>query len=196
MSIIDKNRIRKAVTEILNAIGEDVEREGLIETPDRVADMYEEVFAGLDCDPFDFMKTFYQEYDSEMILVKDIPLYSICEHHLLPFIGLAHVVYIPRDGYVLGLSKVVRLVDILSRKLQIQERLCNEIANNLVKAVNPIGVAVVIEAEHLCITMRGIKRPGAKTVTSALRGSIKTDVKARAEALALVNRNALEKVLQ
>ena len=183
--MINKDRIRKAVREILIGIGEDPEREGLIETPDRVADMYDEIFAGIHTDPLDEVKLF-EEYHDEMVFVKDIPLYSMCEHHLLPFTGVAHVVYIPANHKILGLSKIARIVDTISKKPQLQERLCGEIADFIMKAASAIGVAVIIEAEHLCMTMRGIRKPGAKTVTSALRGRMKTDAKTRLEALTLI----------
>jgi len=185
--MIDKEKIKKAVREILEAIGEDPDREGLLETPDRVARMYEEIFSGLHTDVKDVIKIFQEDEHQEVILVKDIPLYSMCEHHLLPFIGVAHVAYLPRKGRILGLSKVARIVDVLSKRPQLQERLTSEIADTIMEAVNPLGVAVVIEAEHLCMTMRGVKKPGSKTVTSALRGIFRTDQKARAEVMALIN---------
>jgi GTP cyclohydrolase I len=185
--MIDKEKIKKAVREILEAIGEDPDREGLLETPDRVARMYEEIFSGLHTDVKDVIKIFQEDEHQEIILVKDIPLYSMCEHHLLPFIGVAHVAYLPRKGRILGLSKVARIVDVLSKRPQLQERLTSEIADTIMEAVNPLGVAVVIEAEHLCMTMRGVKKPGSKTVTSALRGIFRTDQKARAEVMALIN---------
>ncbi|HHW48797.1 MAG TPA: GTP cyclohydrolase I FolE [Clostridiaceae bacterium] len=185
--MVDTERVKTAVREILLAIGEDPDREGLRETPDRVARMYEEIFAGLYADVKSEVKIFQEDNHEEMIMVKDIPLYSICEHHLLPFIGVAHVVYIPRKGRILGLSKIARIVDILAKKPQLQERLTSEIADIINEAVNPMGVAVVVEAEHLCMTMRGIKKPGSKTVTSALRGSMRTDARTRAEAMALIN---------
>lgn len=185
--MVDTERVKAAVREILLAIGEDPDREGLRETPDRVARMYEEIFAGLYADVKSEVKIFQEDNHEEMIMVKDIPLYSICEHHLLPFIGVAHVVYIPRKGRILGLSKIARIVDILAKKPQLQERLTSEIADIINEAVNPMGVAVVVEAEHLCMTMRGIKKPGSKTVTSALRGSMRTDARTRAEAMALIN---------
>jgi GTP cyclohydrolase I len=185
--MIDKEKIKKAVREILEAIGEDPNREGLLETPDRVARMYEEIFSGLHTDVKDVIKVFQEDEHQEVILVKDIPLYSMCEHHLLPFIGVAHVAYLPRKGRILGLSKVARIVDVLSKRPQLQERLTSEIADTIMEAVNPLGVAVVIEAEHLCMTMRGVKKPGSKTVTSALRGIFRTDQKARAEVMALIN---------
>jgi GTP cyclohydrolase IA len=184
--MIDKERVKAAVREILFAIGDNPDREGLIETPDRVARMYEEIFAGLHKDPEDDVKVFQEENHEEMVLVKDIPLYSVCEHHLLPFIGVAHVVYIPKKGKILGLSKVARIVDTIAKKPQLQERLTSEVANVIMQAINPLGVAVVIEAEHLCMTMRGIKKPGSKTMTSALRGTIKTDARTRAEVMSLI----------
>jgi len=185
--MIDKERIRSAVREILIAVGDDPDREGLKETPDRVARMYEEIFAGLHKDPRDEVKVFQEDNNEEMILVKDIPLYSVCEHHLLPFMGVAHVVYIPRKGKIMGLSKLARVVDTIAKKPQLQERLTSEVADIINETLNPIGVAVVIEAEHLCMTMRGIKKPGSKTVTSALRGNIKTDARTRAEVMALIS---------
>lgn len=184
--MIDKDRVIAAVREILFAVGEDPDREGLRETPDRVARMYEEIFAGLHKDPRDEIKTFQEENHEEMVMVKDIPLYSVCEHHLLPFIGVAHVVYLPRKGKVMGLSKLARVVDTIAKRPQLQERLTSEVANVIMETIKPLGVAVVVEAEHLCMTMRGIKKPGSKTVTSALRGSIKNDARTRAEAMALI----------
>ena len=185
--MIDKERIKKAVRELLSAIGEDPDREGLKETPDRIARMYEEIFAGLHKDAREEVKVFQEEQHEEMILVKDIPLYSVCEHHLLPFVGTAHVVYIPRKGRIMGLSKLARVVDTLAKKPQLQERLTTEVAEVIMDTMDPIGIAVVIEAEHLCMTMRGIKKPGSKTVTSAVRGIIKTDARTRSEAMALIN---------
>ena len=187
---MDLERIEKAVREILIAVGEDPDREGLLETPNRVARMYGEVFSGLHRDISKDIKTFTSE-DDEMILIGDIPFYSMCEHHLLPFHGKAHVVYIPRDGKILGLSKVARIVDTLSRKPQLQERLTSEIADMITEAVDAKSVCVIIEAEHLCMTMRGIRKPGSKTVTSAMRGGCRTDARTRNEALALINRQRL-----
>ena len=184
---MDLERIERAVREILIAVGEDPDREGLLETPNRVARMYGEVFSGLHRDISKDIKTFTSD-DYEMILIGDIPFYSMCEHHLLPFHGKAHVVYIPRDGKILGLSKVARIVDTLSRKPQLQERLTSEIADTIQKAVDAQSVCVVIEAEHLCMTMRGIRKPGSKTVTSAMRGGCRSDARTRSEALALINR--------
>ncbi len=183
---MDKARIEAAVREILSAIGEDPDREGLLETPSRIASMYEEIFSGLNADPTQAVKLFTEQRHDEMIVVKDIPLYSMCEHHLLPFFGVAHVFYIPKDGRIFGLSKIARIVDLFSRKPQLQERLTTEIADFIMKSAQPQGVAVVIEAEHLCMTMRGIKKPGAMTQTSALRGLFKSDARTRAEAMTMI----------
>jgi len=183
---VDKVRIENAIKEILIAIGENPDREGLLETPSRVARMYEEVFSGLSIDPQSVVKVFQEGELQEMIVVKDIPLYSMCEHHLLPFMGKASVVYIPKKGRILGLSKLARIVDVIAKKPQLQERLTTEVADAILKALDPLGVVVVIEAEHLCMTMRGVKKPGSKTVTSALRGLFKTDARSRNEALSLL----------
>ena len=185
---MDLPKIENAVRDILEAIGEDPEREGLLETPQRVARMYAEVCAGLHRDINKDIKVFHGEGNDEMILIGDIPFYSMCEHHLLPFHGKAHVVYIPRDGKIFGLSKVARIVDTLSRKPQLQEKLTSEIADAIEQAVDARSVCVVLEAEHLCMTMRGIRKPGSKTVTSAMRGGCRTDLRTRNEALALINR--------
>ena len=183
---MDKERIEKAVREILIAIGEDPDREGLVETPGRVARMYEEIFTGLENDPEQHLKVFNEEKNEEMVVVRDIPLYSMCEHHLLPFVGKAHIVYIPGSGKVIGLSKLARIVDNFARRPQIQERLTSQIADFLMEHLEPQGVAVVIEAEHLCMTMRGARSAGAKTTTSALRGSMRSDARTRSEALSLI----------
>ena len=185
---MDLPKIENAVRDILEAIGEDPNREGLLETPQRVARMYAEVFAGLHRDINKDIKVFHGEGNDEMILIGDIQFYSMCEHHLLPFHGKAHVVYIPRDGKIFGLSKVARIVDTLSRKPQLQEKLTSEIADAIEQAVDARSVCVVLEAEHLCMTMRGIRKPGSKTVTSAMRGGCRTDLRTRNEALALINR--------
>jgi GTP cyclohydrolase I len=185
-NMIDKERVKAAVREFLAAIGEDPEREGLKETPDRVARMCEEIFAGVDEDPREVIKIFQEDGHEEMVMVKDIPLYSICEHHLLPFIGVAHVVYIPNKGRIVGLSKLARIVDTIAKRPQIQESLTSEIADFLMETIKPHGVAVVVEAEHLCMTMRGVKKPGSKTVTSALRGIARTEAKTRSEVMALI----------
>jgi GTP cyclohydrolase I len=182
---LDLKRIENAVREILLAIGEDPEREGLVETPARVARMYAEVLGGLESDPKAHLKTFYTGHD-EMVVVRDIPLYSMCEHHLLPFVGKAHIAYIPSDGTVIGLSKLARIVDCFARRPQLQERLTANVADFLTDELNALGVAVVIEAEHLCMTMRGAKASGATTCTSALRGVMRSDSRTRAEALKLL----------
>lgn len=186
----DRERVARAVREILEAIGEDPDREGLRRTPERVADMYAEIFAGIGVDAAEVMDVVFDERHDEMILVKDIPLYSQCEHHLLPWIGQAHVAYIPnKEGEITGLSKLARVVDLLSKRPQVQERLTTEIADAIEKALEPRGVLVVIEAEHLCMTMRGIKKPGAKTVTSAIRGIFRDNEASRAEAMGLIGRS-------
>lgn len=183
---MDFERIENAVREILYAIGEDPKREGLTETPARVARMYKEIFSGLETTPEKYIKTFSTGHD-EMVVVRDIPLYSMCEHHLLPFVGKAHIAYIPRGGIVIGLSKLARIVDCYAKRPQLQERLTAQIADFLQENLNAQGVAVVIEAEHLCMTMRGVRASGAKTCTSALRGIMRSDSRTRAEALKLLH---------
>jgi len=183
---MDKKKIEKAIKSILEAIGEDPKRTGLKGTPARVAAMYEEIFAGIGKNPEGVLQVFVGEGHDEIVLVKDIPLYSICEHHLLPFSGKAHVAYLPRGKRVTGLSKLVRVVDILSRRPQLQERLTTSIAETLMKGLRPQGVLVVIEAEHLCMSMRGVKKAGALTITSAVRGIFKENEKTRAETLTLI----------
>ena len=160
--------------------------QGLLETPRRVADMYEEIFAGLEENPGRHLKLFDEDKNDEMVTVRDIPLYSVCEHHLVPFFGVAHIAYIPRDGKVIGLSKLARIVNCFARRPQLQERLTAQIADFLEENINPQGVAVIIEAEHLCMTMRGARAAGCRTQTSALRGRMKSDARARSEALALL----------
>jgi GTP cyclohydrolase I len=183
-SAVDKARIEKAVREILIAIGEDPDRDGLVDTPVRVARMYEEIFAGLHDDPSVYLKTTFEADHDEMVMLRDIPMYSACEHHLLPWIGQAHVAYIPNDdGRVTGLSKLARLVDAYAKRPQVQERLTSQIADELDRSLDPKGVMVVIEAEHLCMTMRGIRKPGATTVTSAVRGLFRRNVATREEAM-------------
>ena len=182
---LDKPRIEAAVRELLLAIGEDPDREGLAETPSRVARMYEEIFGGLEDDPTRHLKLF-DESSEEMVVVRDIPLYSMCEHHLIPFLGKAHIAYIPSDGRVIGLSKLARIVDCFARRPQLQERLTSQVADFLYENLQPMGVAVVIEAEHLCMTMRGARASGAKTMTSALRGTMRSNAKTRAEAMSLL----------
>jgi GTP cyclohydrolase IA len=185
---IDLARIRRAVREILIAVGEDPDREGLLETPDRVARMYEEMFQGLHQDPtVHLTKLFTQKYD-ELVLVKDIRFESTCEHHLLPFIGKAHVAYIP-NGKVVGLSKIPRVIDVLCKRPQLQERLTEEVAELLMSHLGAKGVAVVMEASHSCMTVRGVHKPGSTFITSALRGACKDRAATRAEVLALINVN-------
>lgn len=183
---VDLPRIEAAVREILLAIGEDPERSGLLETPKRVAKAYKEVFAGLHQDPADVLGTTFDIAHEEMVLVKDIPFYSTCEHHLVPFHGSAHVGYIPSaNGRVTGLSKLARLVDIFAKRPQVQERLTSQIADALVKHLKPRGAIVVVECEHMCMSMRGVRKPGAKTVTSAVRGLLHEPA-TRAEAMSLI----------
>jgi len=183
---MDKKKIEKAVKDILEAIGENPKRKDLLDTPRRVAQMYEEIFCGINQDPEEELEVVLEQKHNEIVLLKDIPLYSVCEHHLLPFIGRANVAYIPKNGRVTGLSKIARVVDILSRRPQVQERLTTQIADIIMSKLNPLGVMVVIEAEHLCMSMRGVKKPGTMTVTSAVRGIFKENQKTRSEALALM----------
>jgi GTP cyclohydrolase I len=183
---IDLERAERAVREILLAIGEDPEREGLKETPARVARSYAEIFAGMTQRPEDVLTTTFELGHDELILVRDIEVYSTCEHHLVPFHGVAHVGYIPgRDGRVTGLSKLARLVDVYARRPQVQERMTSQIADALIEHLKPVGVLVVIECEHLCMSMRGVRRPGSRTITSAVRGQLR-DPATRAEAMGLV----------
>ena len=183
---IDLERAERAVREILLAIGEDPDREGLKETPGRVARSYAEIFAGMAQRPEDVLTTTFELGHDELILVRDIEVYSTCEHHLVPFHGVPHVGYIPgRDGRVTGLSKLARLVDVYARRPQIQERMTSQIADALLEHLKPLGVLVVIECEHLCMSMRGVRRPGSRTITSAVRGQLR-DPATRAEAMALV----------
>ncbi|MFC1709943.1 GTP cyclohydrolase I FolE [Candidatus Omnitrophota bacterium] len=184
--MVNKNKIKKAVYDILEAIGEDPKKKDLLETPQRVADMYEEIFAGINQDAQSELEVILDHKHDEIVLLKGIPLYSVCEHHLLPFIGKAHVAYIPKSGRVTGLSKIARVVDVLSRRLQVQERLTTEIADVVMSKLKPQGAMVVLEAEHLCMSMRGVKKPGTSTITSAVRGIFKKNQKTRTEALALI----------
>lgn len=183
---MDKEKIKKAMVMILEAVGEDPKRKDLLETPQRSADMYEEILAGTPLDPEKELEVLLDHKHEEIVLLKGIPLYSMCEHHLLPFIGRAHVAYIPKGGRVTGLSKIVRVVEILSKRLQVQERLTTQVADILMKKLKPLGVMVVIEAEHLCMSMRGVKKPGISTVTSAVRGIFQENEKTRSETLALM----------
>ena len=183
---MDKKRIEKAVKEILLAIGEDVTRHDIKDTPKRVAEMYEEILGGTKVNPEKELEVVFEKDHDEIVLLKGIPLYSICEHHLLPFIGKAHVAYIPSNNKVTGLSKLVRVVDTLSKRLQVQERLTTDIAEIIMRKLSPKGVLVIIEAEHLCMSMRGVKKPGVLTITSAVRGVFRQNEKTRAEAMALI----------
>ena len=184
---MDKAKIKQAIELILEAIGEDKTREGLVATPQRVADMYEEIFSGYEIDAASLVTVKFSENHDEMVLVKDIPFYSFCEHHLIPFLGKAHVAYIPaKDGKITGISKLARVVDQTARKLQLQERFTTEVANILEKTLHPRGVMVVVEAEHLCMSMRGVNKPGSKTVTSAVRGMFRSSEATRAEALSII----------
>jgi GTP cyclohydrolase I len=183
---IDSQRIEKAVKEILEAIGEDTGREGIKLTPKRVANMYAELLAGIREDPPEYVRGLFREKCDEIVLLRDIPFYSICEHHLFPFIGKAHVAYLPAE-FVVGVSKLARIVDCFAKRLQVQERLTAQIADFLNKHLKPQGVAVVIEASHSCMTIRGIKKPGSVMVTSALRGIFKKDPRSRAEVLSLMH---------
>ena len=184
----DRLRIESAVRTILEAVGEDPGREGLRETPARVARMYQEIFTGLAADPRDELSTTFAAEQAEMVVVRDIPFYSMCEHHLLPFHGVAHLGYLP-NGRIVGLSKIARLVETLSRRPQVQERLTGQIADTFCEVLDPLGAGVVIEAEHLCMTMRGIKKPGSKTITSALRGVFRDSPETRREFLANVRQD-------
>lgn len=185
---MDKERIEKAVREILIAVGEDPDRSGLVETPRRVANMYEELFAGLSEDPHQHLKFFDEKSNDELVIVRDIPFSSMCEHHLLPFVGKAHIAYIPSDNKIIGLSKLARIVVTLLKKPQVQERLTHDIADFLNDNLSPKGVAVIIEAEHMCMSIRGAKASGSQTQTSALRGILRNDARSRAEVLALLNK--------
>jgi len=182
---VDHAAVRDAVRRIIEAIGEDPSREGLLDTPRRIAETYEELFAGLHQDPLDVLSTGFQESHREMVILKNIPFYSLCEHHFLPFHGQAHVGYVPA-GRIVGASKIARVVDILARRPQMQERLTGQIADAITEGLSPDGVAVVIEAEHLCMTMRGVQKPGTTLITSAIRGAFRRRAVTRSEFLALV----------
>lgn len=186
MANVNRAQIEEAVRSILEAIGEDPNREGLLDTPKRVAKMYEEVFMGIGQDPEEYFETIFGEEHEELVLVKDIPFYSMCEHHLVPFFGKAHVAYIPRNGRVTGLSKLARAVEAVAKRPQLQERITSTVANAIMEKLEPHGVMVIVEAEHMCMTMRGVKKPGSKTVTSAVRGVLAEDARARAEVLSLI----------
>ncbi|MGI2335652.1 MAG: GTP cyclohydrolase I FolE [Dehalogenimonas sp.] len=185
--MIDENAIAAAVKTMLQAIGDNPEREGLKETPERVARMYTEIFAGIDKNPADDLKVGYELGHREMVILKDIPFHSMCEHHLLPFSGVVHIGYVPgKDGRVVGISKLARVVETVARRPQIQERMATQIADAIVEGLNPDGVGVVITAEHMCMTMRGIKKPGSKVITSALRGGFAKRAATRAEFMSLI----------
>ena len=186
MTEIDTGRIEKAVREIIEALGEDPMREGLVETPERVARFYQEVFEGIHTDPGDVIDAFFgEEHYQEIVMVREIPFYSMCEHHFVPFHGEAHVAYLPQ-GRVTGLSKLARLVEGFARRPQMQERLTAQVADCLDARLDPLGVLVVVEAEHLCMSMRGVKKPGARTVTSAVRGIMESNPATRSEAMSLL----------
>lgn len=182
---VDQAAVRDAVRRIIEAIGEDPSREGLLDTPRRIAEMYEELFTGLHKDPREVLSTSFQESHREMVILKNIPFYSLCEHHFLPFHGQAHVGYVPQ-GRIVGASKIARVVDILARRPQLQERLTGQVADAITEGLSPDGVAVVIEAEHLCMTMRGVQKPGTTLITSAIRGAFRRRAVTRAEFLTLV----------
>ena len=184
---MDRDKITDGVRLILEGIGEDPEREGLVDTPRRVADMYEEIFAGLEQDASEHFRVTFNEDHQEMVLVRDIPLYSVCEHHLVPFMGQAHVAYVPgKHGRICGLSKLARVIDVFAKRPQVQERLTSQIADTIVEDLDPAGVLVVIEAEHLCMSMRGVQKPGHTTTTSAVRGMFERNAATRAEAMSLI----------
>jgi GTP cyclohydrolase IA len=186
--VVDEQKIQAAVKNILEAVNEDVGREGLLETPSRVAKMYAEVFSGLSLDPAEELQVMFSEDFQEMVMVKDITFYSMCEHHLLPFFGKAHVIYIPQHGKITGISKLARVVEIYARRPQLQERLTNQVADLIMERLNPKGVMVVVEAEHLCMSMRGVVKPGTTVITTAMRGIYEADASAQAGAYALLNR--------
>ena len=185
--MFDEAKIMSAVTSIIKAIGEDPEREGLVDTPRRVAEMYAELFMGLDIDPKEELSVGYELGHREMVIVRDIPFYSMCEHHLLPFYGVAHIGYIPdANGRVVGLSKLARVVEIVSKRPQIQERITTDIADAIMDGLKPSGVAVVVKAEHMCMIMRGVRKPGSSIITSAIRGAFRTKAESRAEFFSLL----------
>lgn len=186
--MVDKEKIKKAIRDIIEAIGEDPNREGLAKTPERVALMYENIFSGIKEDPKEHLTLFLEDETYEdLILVKDISFYSLCEHHLIPFFGKVHVAYIPRKGRVTGFSRIVKVIETVANRPQLQERMTKIIADSLVEALNPYGVIVLVEAEQMCMTMRGVKKLGAKTFSSAVRGILKTNIAARNEAMNLIN---------
>lgn len=183
---MDKEKIAEAVKMILEAVGENPDREGLLDTPMRVARMYEEIFAGLHKDPSVHFNTVFEEQHEELVLVKDIRFSSMCEHHLVPFFGVAHVAYLPQHGRVAGLSKLARVVDDVSKRPQLQERITTTVAEIIMEKLKPLGAMVIIEAEHMCMTIRGVNKPGTKTITSAVRGAFRNDDKLRSEVMSLI----------
>ncbi len=183
---MDKEKIKKAIRMIIEEIDQDPDRPDLERTPERVANMYEEIFSGAFRKPEDALKVLLTEQHHEIVLVKDIPIFSMCEHHMLPFYGKAHIGYIPKENRITGLSKLARVIDVFAKRLQVQERLTTSISDFIMKKLKPYGVIVVIEAEHLCMIMRGVKKPGSYTITSAVRGIFKENEKTRAEALSLI----------
>jgi GTP cyclohydrolase I len=185
---MDIKKIEKGVRMILEGIGEDPERSGLKETPERVARMYEEIFSGLETPTEELLKSIEGETHDEMVLLKDIPFYSVCEHHMIPFIGKVHVAYIPSGGKIVGLSEIVKAVDVLAKRLQVQERLTTQLADLIMNKLKPKGSMVIVDAEHLCISMRGVKKPGTRTVTSAVRGIFRTKQSTRDELLELIKK--------
>ena len=184
--MVNKKGVEKAIADLLLALGDNPEREGLRETPKRVAKLYEEILSGLSQEPKEILKFFNEDFNEEMVVMREIAFHSMCEHHLLPFYGVAHICYIPARGKLLGLSKLARVVEMYARRLQLQEKMGSQIADLLEQEAGALGVAIIIEAEHMCISMRGIKKTGSKTVTTALRGKFKTDKELRAEALSLL----------
>ena len=185
---MDLKKIEKGVRMILEGIGEDPERSGIKETPERVARMYEEIFSGLETPTEELLKAIEGETHDEMVLLKDIPFYSVCEHHMIPFIGKVHVAYIPSGGKIVGLSEIVKAVDVLAKRLQVQERLTTQLADLIMNKLKPKGAMVIVDAEHLCISMRGVKKPGTRTVTSAVRGIFRTKQSTRDELLELIKK--------
>jgi len=183
--LVDQRKVEEAVLSIIEAIGEDPKRQGLVGTPSRIAEMYAELFMGIDLDPKEELTVSFEEGHHEMVILRDIPFYSLCEHHLLPFYGVVHIGYIPK-GSVVGASKLARVVEILSKRPQLQERLTTQIAETIVEALQPDGVAVVIQAEHMCMTIRGVKKPGSNVITSATRGLFRTKAATRSEFMSLV----------
>ena len=183
--MVDQRKVKEAVLSIIEAIGEDPKRQGLVGTPSRIAEMYAELFMGIDLDPKEELTVSFEEGHHEMVILRDIPFYSMCEHHLLPFYGVVHIGYIPK-GSVVGASKLARVVEILSKRPQLQERLTTQIAETIVEALQPDGVAVVIQAEHMCMTIRGVKKPGSNVITSATRGLFRTKAATRSEFMSLV----------